>query len=376
MAREPIQNVDIVIVGGGPAGSAAGLSLRSHEPGLSVALVEASDYAGPRIGETLPPPARRLLEHLGVWQSFLGQGHAQVYGTAAAWGASVPYENDFLFSMQGNGWHLDRAVFDAMLADEAGRRGVHRLSDARVTDVERIERGWHLSVQAGQDGRELRARFLVDATGASATFARRNGARFESADRLTGFVRFFEDRDGNDPRSLVEAFEDGWWYTAGLPGGLRIAACMTDADLGRDRRLSDTTAWTRHLEASERVNERLQGTSPKGEIVVRAAQSRRLSPAAGTAEENWLAVGDAASVFDPLSSSGITKALRSGIFASYAIADLLAKNDVRGLERYRRFVRDEFESYTRLRARYYGEERRWPESEFWRRRAAGLTRPL
>jgi len=81
-------------------------------------------------------------------------------------------------------------------------------------------------------------------------------------------------------------------------------------------------------------------------------------------------VGDAASLFDPLSSQGILKGFRSGIFAAYAIGDLLVKGDATGLERYRRYVRQEFESYSRVRARYYTEERRWPESPFWRRRMA------
>jgi flavin-dependent dehydrogenase len=355
-----IDIADIVIVGGGPAGSAAGLSLRSHAPALSVVQIEGSTNGAPRIGETLPPQSRRLLEHLGVWEAFRRQGHAQVYGTAAAWGAPVPQENDFLFTIHGDGWHLDRAAFDAMLSEEAERRGVQRIP-AKVIDADREGAGWLLRLD---DDRELRARFLIDATGSSATFSRRFGARFVSSDRLTGFVRFFEDRDGNDPRSLVEAFEDGWWYTAGLPGGLRIAACMTDADLARRLRLSDQESWSDQV--PERVRDRLQGARPRGEVLVRAAQSRRLDPAVG---EGWLAVGDAASVFDPLSSSGITKALRSGIFASYAIGDLLAKGDDRGLERYRRYVEDEFEGYTRVRARYYAEERRWPESEFWRRRA-------
>ncbi len=349
-------------MGGGPAGSAAGLSLRSHAPGLSVVQIEASAYTLPRIGETLPPPSRRLLEHLGVWEAFRRQNHAPVVGTTAAWGAPSAQENDFLFNRHGDGWHLDRTAFDAMLAGEAERRGVGRI-ESRVIDVDRKD-GWSLSLA---DGRELRARFLIDATGASATIARKLGARFVAADRLTGFVRFFEDRYGNDPRSLVEAFADGWWYTAGLPGGLRIAACMTDADLGRSLGLGDPDSWSRRLDAAEQVSSRLQGTRPQGDVVIRAASSRRLDAAAG---EGWLAVGDAASVFDPLSSSGITKALRSGIFATYAIGDLLVKSDDRALERYRRYSQDEFEGYTRVRARYYNEERRWPESDFWRRRAS------
>jgi flavin-dependent dehydrogenase len=354
---------DVVIVGGGPAGSATGLSLRAHAPGLSVVLIEASEYEGPRVGETLPPPARQLLDHLGVWESFRRQGHAEVCGTAAAWGAPMPYENDYIFSTRGNGWHLDRAAFDAMLSEEAEHRGVLRLRHTRVSRADREGGGWRLCLA---EGGELKARFLVDATGSSATFSRQAGARFVVADRMAGFVRFFAEPAGGDPRTLVEAFEDGWWYTAGLPGGLRIAACMTDADLARRLRLTDPEVWSRRLEATARVREALRGARPQGPVVVRATQSRRLDPAAGA---GWLAVGDAASLLDPLSSSGITKALRSGIFAAYAIGDLLAKSDDRGLERYRRYVIEEFAAYTRLRARYYAEERRWPESEFWCRRS-------
>jgi flavin-dependent dehydrogenase len=86
-------------------------------------------------------------------------------------------------------------------------------------------------------------------------------------------------------------------------------------------------------------------------------------------------VGDAASTFDPLSSQGILKALRSGIFAAYAAGDLLAKEDDAGMHRYRAFVEREFEGFLRARARYYADEARWPEREFWRRRHAHAARP-
>jgi flavin-dependent dehydrogenase len=353
---------DVAIVGGGPAGCATGLSLRAHAPELRAGLVEASDYESPRIGETLPPLARRLLEHLGVWEAFRRQGHREVHGTAAAWGGPIPQDNEYLFGTQGNGWHLDRSAFDALLAGEAESRGVTLLRQTRVRRAERDGDIWRL--RAG--GETLTARFLVDATGASAALARRCGARFVVADRLAGFARLFEETGTSDPRTLVEAFADGWWYTAGLPGGLRIAACLTDADLARPLRLAEPAAWTRRLEATERIRDLLQGARPQGPIVIRAAHSRRLEPAAG---DGWLAVGDAASLFDPLSSQGILKGLRSGIFASYAIGDFLTKEDETGLQRYRRYVREELESYSRVRARYYAEEQRWPESPFWRRRS-------
>lgn len=361
--------MDVAIAGGGPGGCAAALALRAHAPGLSVALVEASAYGGERVGETLPPPAAEVLEHLGVWDAFAAQDHHPAYGTAAAWGQAVPHENEFLFHVRQVGWHLDRGAFDGMLASQAQARGVRVLRGTRVLDAARERGGWRLSLSSGE---ELSARFLMDATGAGAALARRcGGARHAVEDRLAGFVRFFRQPGGGGvPHTLVEAFADGWWYTAPLPDGRRVVACMTDTDLARGLGLDDDAAWHALLRGTApRVGEALAGAAPDGVPMVRAARSRRLDPAAG---EGWMAVGDAASTFDPLSSQGMMKALRSGIFAAYAAGDLLAKGDDAGMGRYAAFVEREFAGYLESRARYYADEARWPESEFWRRRHAGV----
>ncbi len=361
---------DVAIVGGGPAGCAAALSLRSHAPSLSVVLVEASAYESVRVGETLPPPAAEVLRHLGAWEAFRAQGHHRAYGTAAAWGAEVPHENEFLFRVRQVGWHLDRAAFDRMLSEQAEARGVAVHRGTRVLDAARDDAGWRLALSG--DG-ALRARFLVDATGAGAMLARRlGGAGTMAVDRLAGFVRFFRGGAGEGaPHTLVEAFADGWWYTAPLPDGGRVAACMTDTDVARGLRLDDADVWTALLrDSAPRVRDALGGARADGGIVVRAARSRRLAPAAG---DGWLAVGDAASSFDPLSSQGILKALRSGTFAAYAAGDLLATGDEAGMRRYRTFVEREFDGYLRARARYYADERRWPHHPFWRRRHAAAA---
>jgi flavin-dependent dehydrogenase len=281
----------------------------------------------------------------------------------------VPHENDFLFHVRQVGWHLDRGAFDGMLAAGAEARGVRVLRATRVVDAVRAADGWTLSLSSGD---ELRARFLVDATGAGASLARRAaGARLAMVDRLAGFVRFFrQPGGGSTPHTLVEAFADGWWYTAPLPDGRRVVVCMTDSDLARGLRLDEDAAWHALLrDTAPRVGRALAGAAQDGAPVVRAARSRRLRPAAG---DDWLAVGDAASTFDPLSSQGIVKALRSGIFAAYAAGDLLAKGDDAGMRRYRAFVQREFDAYLQSRARYYADEARWPEREFWRRRHAAV----
>lgn len=360
---------DVAIVGGGPGGSATALSLRAHAPSLSTVVIEASRYEELRIGETLPPPAGPILEHLGVWETFRAQGYREVRGTTAFWGADARLDNDFIFMPANTGWHLDRTAFDAMLARQAESRGAVVLLGARLRNAERAGDEWRLTLSTGIG---LSARFVVDATGGIAAFARRCGARFVDSDRLIGLVRFFEG-GADDPRTMVEAFEEGWWYTAGLPNGRRIAGCMTDADLARHMRLREEAQWRRRLAAMCHVGAMVRGSEPCSPVMVRATESRRLEPAAG---DHWLAVGDSASRFDPLSSQGIVKALRSGIFASYAIGDLLTRNDGSGLARYRRYILEEFKSYAGERAKYYGEEQRWPASEFWRRRQPQAKSPM
>lgn len=355
---------DVAIVGGGPGGAATALSLRAHAPALSVVLVEASHYQAVRIGETLLPLVRSVLTHLGVWDAFQAQGHREVYGTTAAWGGAALVDNDFIYMPANTGWHLDRAAFDSMLAGAAQRQGATLLLDTEVCDSNRDGNEWRLTLSSGES---VAARFLVDATGGTAALARRCGARFVAADNLVGIAGCFESGDEN-LSIVVEAFEEGWWYSAGLPGGRRIVACMTDADIAKRKRLHDSQQWRRELDTMPNISATVAGGKPSGPIALRAASSRRLEPAAG---KGWLAVGDAASRFDPLSSQGIFKALRSGIFASYAIGDLLLRQDESGMERYRRFVLDEFKSYLEVRTKYYCEEQRWPESEFWLRRHAG-----
>jgi flavin-dependent dehydrogenase len=357
---------DVAIAGGGPGGSATALSLRAHAPALSVALIEASHYEAPRLGETLPPPVQPILEHLGVWETFQQQNHRQVHGTAASWGSAALLDNDFIYMPANIGWHLDRTAFDSMLAEEASRRGATLLVDARVRDARRVGNEWRLTLSTGGT---LTARFIVDATGGSAALARGCGARFVEVDNLVGIAAFFESSNG-DPRTLVEAFEDGWWYTAGLPDGLRLVACMTDADLARRMRLHEAQEWQRKLAAAPNVGAMARHSKPCSSLVIRSSSSRRLDPPAG---DYWLAAGDSASRFDPLSSQGIAKALRSGVFASYAIGDLLTRGEHSGMDRYRRYVRDEFESYAKVRTAYYREEQRWPASEFWRRRHSAVA---
>jgi len=170
---------DVVILGGGPAGTATALSLIQHHPSLSIAIVEASEYDRPRIGETLPPIAQPLLQQLQVWERFSNDHHLAAYGTCSAWGSDELLDNEFIYHPHNRGWHLDRQRFDAMLAEEAVKRGVALYTASTLLNSQKSEDDqWQLNI-LGRDKRDARiaAAFVVDATGRRAVFARQQGAR-------------------------------------------------------------------------------------------------------------------------------------------------------------------------------------------------------
>src|SRR4051812_38175072 len=117
--------MDVGIVGGGVAGCAAAIALA--RAGCSVVVFERTDYATARIGETLPPRARVLLEQLGVWTAFAADGHLPASGLLAAWGSGDLHETQFLFNPYGSGWHLDRRRFESRFAQWAEEAGVRVL---------------------------------------------------------------------------------------------------------------------------------------------------------------------------------------------------------------------------------------------------------
>lgn len=352
---------DVLIIGGGPAGSATALALKKHAPSLSIALIESSSFDKPRIGEVLPSAAKNLLEYLNVRQFFESENHLPVYSTLAAWGKSRFEENHTIFSTNENGWHLDRQKFDAFLMERAKTNGVKVLLNTSLKNFAKDEANWQVKLS---DNSEINARFIVDASGRRAFFARKMKAEICAADRLVSFSHFFTLDENSATETLVEAFSDGWWYAA-RAGKRRIVSCLTDADIAVNLGLSDSEKWLALFSETEQIRQSVGGGVIEDESITRPANSVCASK---VCEADWLAVGDAASAFDPLSSQGITKALRSAVFASYAIADLLVKNDLTAVSRYRKFIETEFAVYRKLYKKHYSNEQRWRENIFWQRR--------
>jgi flavin-dependent dehydrogenase len=303
-----------------------------------------------------------MLRQLGVAEA-VAQTARPAPGLASCWGGAEVRERMAVFSAGGPDWHLDRAQFDALLVATVAAVGVVVRQGVAVAGVKAVGApgdGWRFRLATGE---VLTARLAIWATGRRRGFLSTVGARSTPYDRLAGYVRRFAAAPGSDPRTLLEAAPDGWWYAASDPGGFRVVAFMTDADLGRDLGAAIPDGWNALFSKTHLIGS--GGADATARVEVSAAHSSLIDPVCGA---DWVAAGDAASCFEPLASRGISAALRSGCFAAYVCRDILGGRGEHARAHYAAIIRREFVAYLQGLAAHYGLERRWPDRAFWARR--------
>ncbi len=333
------QRAEICIFGAGPAGAATALRLADQD--ASPIVLDRPSTKKRWGGESFTGVIREPLRTLGLWEDFCAAGHVAGYEQCTAWGGPS-LTTDSVNNQFGNLWHVDRDRFDGDLRKALQARDIPIINYASLNSVRRRGEEWHLEFD---QGREISARYLVDATGRACAIARRLGSRPRLYDRLLAFAALVP-RNQNpefDHAMVIESMPQGWWYAAPVPQG-HVLAFFTDADLA-----------PREL-----------------------ARSMKTVPAnsAFTDFENgqgWLAVGDACAAHDPLCGSGVLRAMTNGIIAADAIADYLKTADGSLLNDYRQHCRKQFAQYLAGLTKHYSYEQRWAAFPFWERRAQSVV---
>jgi flavin-dependent dehydrogenase len=366
--RKPA-TADLVVVGGGPAGSAAAAAASAE--GLRVELLCAPRGRRPAPGESLPPGTDGLLHEIFGATMLDHHQHRAFFRNCSVWGEADVEATEFVHNPFGHGWHIDRPALEASLHDRLRTLGVRVRSAARVKRQAWTGEGWRIAVDDHATP-VIRASAIVDATGRAARIARSQGARRRRLDRLVAAYWMLAAGDAyqSDSTTLVEAVPEGWWYTTPLPGGQRVAAFLTDADLMPPPPARTARHWQERLEQAPHIEDRLtsSGCALHSDPAILDAAVAHLDHPAG---RGWVAAGDAAVSFDPLSSQGMLTSFVMGAGAGHAVAAMLTRGDQQPLIRWGAEYARLLEAHLRLQAAYYALESRWPSAPFWARRRNG-----
>ncbi len=254
-------------------------------------------------------------------------------------------------------WQVLRSEFDQMMLDNAREHGVEAFEETRVLDVLlEGERAVGLRV-VGPDGRprEVRAKVVVDASGQSTMIASRFQLRVDDPELKKGAIwTYFEGayrdtgRDEGATQVLSTAGRRGWFWYIPLHNNLVSVGVVSSIEaLFGDGRTREQV-YLEQLDNCPAAKQRVASGKRAADYYATKDYSYRARQAAG---DGWVLVGDAYGFLDPLYSSGVLLALKSGQLAADAITEGLAKGDTsaaqlgswsneygRGVDRMRRLV--------------------------------------
>lgn len=351
------------MVGGGIAGCAACLALAKR--GVKAIWIAPEDTSASKPGESLAAAARALLDDLDLAHVLDDPAHRRSQLSFTSWGSDALLERHAAAQPGGMGHVLNRRHFEAaLLAQTRLSPDIVRLDDT-LREAERTATGWHLTTGGGQT---IGARLVIDATGRRAMIGRRE-ARPRRLDRLVAAVSFLRQSAPDidpTPATLTEAVAGGWWYATLLADRRLAINFYSDPDL-LPRRIGQRLDLWQHMVRDTRYIWRWlesAGYEPSEPPQLATAGTVWLETAAGS---DWLAAGDAAISFDPLSAHGMTTALWTGIQAAQAAA-LTLDGDASALAGYAARLRAGVERFAHERRNIYSREMRFAHHPFWRRR--------
>lgn len=362
------QLFDVVIIGGGPAGCATALRLKQLSE-LSILLIDSGNQETQRIGESIPPDSRLLLKKLALWDDFVSDNHDPCLGNHSMWGHSELGYNDYLFNPMGHGWHLNRQIFDRRLITTVTQRGVEYWHNSRVYQTQWVKSCHQLVIKTPHNKhKQIPAKFIVDATGKNSRISKKLGSTQQKNDDMVCITGFFQQTENTEisKQTLLEAVEYGWWYTASLPNNGLAVALACDRSFAKRFKINHFNNWHILLSQSTQKVSRTVNNMPfiKASLRVDLAPSFILDKTVG---KNWLATGDAACAFDPISAGGIYKSLTHGIKAAETITECFDSSKT-ALNDYHQLINDDYQYYLMDRKHLYDQEQRWPNSPFWQNR--------
>ncbi len=296
-------------------------------------------------------------------------------GHTVCWGSPEPRTGYYSPDKSRMGFQVWRESFDTLLLENARRqKGIEVKLGVGVNEVVIDRRG--VTVHAARQG-PIRTRFFVDASGHAGVLARQD---FRQRDpdfktlAVTGYWRDAAAPAGDDfGNTLLEAYENGVVWSVPLQNGLRNVTVLVDWSQGR--RIRELGLRDFYLSEMNKLSYVSKFLSTASLPAAPRVSDATLYTARQFAGERFLLLGDAGLFIDPLSSEGVQTAMASAITGAAVINTILNRPAAAAsaLIFYRDAQNNAYSTHYRQSAEYYDQERRWPDSIFWRRRSGLLA---
>ena len=333
--RPDSNNYDVIVIGGGPAGSTAATLLA--QAGRSVLLVDRERFPRFRLGESLMPATYWTFERMGVLDKMRSspfvQKHSVQFFTKSGKGALPFYFAEFDGHESSQTWQVDRTEFDHMLLDHASESGVEVRQGANVKEVlfegERAV-GVDLETDEGQRAR-IASRVVVDCSGQTSLIARERGLKqidpkLQHASIYTRYKNAWRDSGRDEGATLIMHTESArsWFWFIPLPNDEVSVGVVAPIDYLLKRGETIEKVYHDEVAICPEMRCRLDGAEQVFPIRAIRDFSYISKEIAG---DGWILAGDAFGFLDPMYSTGVFLAMKSAEFAADAILEAFEKDD-------------------------------------------------
>jgi len=345
---------DVIIIGGGPAGTTAATFLA--KAGRSVMILEKEHFPRFHIGESLLPYSMEALDRLGVRkemdQRFMPKEGADMVSGCGKSKVRFLFKNGFKLK-HTKAYQVERADFDEMLLRNAEKNGAAVREGCAVRSVDFLENGVRVHTAEG----EIEGKYLIDASGRQTVLGHHFGLKhqYEHLKKFAVHSHYdgmkFIDAEEQRVIRIVRA-KDRWFWVIPLSMTRTSIGMVMDAADFREARLSPEEALEQGLREQPVLWERLQDAQRATPVRCDGDYSYRNMKFAG---DRWILAGDAAGFIDPIFSTGVFLAILSGENAAKAMDVVLGdqRKQSKVFARYEKRLNTVMDMYLKFATNWY-----------------------
>jgi len=358
-------NHDVLIIGGGPAGTSAAAILAEH--GRRVLVVEREKFPRYHIGESLIPFTFGPLERLGLIPMMKKSHFTKKYSVSFVQPDGKKSQPFYFFNRYdretvAQTWQVLRSEFDLMLMNHARSKGAEVREETTVTKLLKDESGrvTGVEVQAKDGTKEhLSAKLVIDASGKEAFASVREGWRVGDPHlnkvAVWTYYKGSKREPGIDEGATTIAFvpEKGWfWHIPMHDDMVSVGVVAEGKYLSRGGVKDPKAMFEREIDENKWIEEHLAEGVCTGEYRITSEYTRHSKYGASP---GLLLVGDAYAFLDPVFSSGVLVALKSGVAAADAVHEALQAGDLspQRFDAYTQMMRQSIDNMRKLVYAFY-----------------------